>query len=125
MRALRALGATGVLAILLGACAPAAPRAPSPTQPASPVDGVIVAVDASGLADVRGFTLRLTDGTTMVFRLGQLENPTQFPPGHLKEHQATSIAIRVFFVAGPDGPVVYRLEDVPASGSPGPSLPPS
>jgi hypothetical protein len=114
VRSLRLLAAAGALAVVLGACAGATP-APSQAPPASPVDGVIVAVDASGLSEVRGFTLRLADGSTMTFRLGQLENPTQFPPGHLKEHQATSIAVRVFFVAGPDGPVVYRLEDAPGA----------
>ena len=124
MNLFRRLAAAGALAITLGACGGATPPATTPTAmpsaatpdmspPASPVDGVIVAIDASGLSDVRGFTLRLADGSTLAFRLGQLQNPTQFPPGHLKEHQATSIAVRVFFVDGPDGPVAYRLEDAP------------
>ncbi|MBI3751105.1 MAG: hypothetical protein HY263_05550 [Chloroflexi bacterium] len=115
MNGLRRKAAAGALAILLGACTTAMPSAPGPTSAASPVDGVIVAIDASGLSDVRGFTLRLVDGSTIAFRLGQLENPTQFPPGHLKEHQATSVAVRVYFTVGPEGPVVYRLEDAPSA----------
>jgi hypothetical protein len=115
---LRLLVAAGALATSLGACLATAPPSANPTLPASPVDGVIVAIAGSGLSGVRGFTLRLVDGSTIAFRLGQLENPTEFPPGHLKEHEATSVAVRVFFVIGPDGPAAYRLEDAPAASPP-------
>jgi len=77
----------------------------------SPVDGVIVSVDASGLADVRGFVLRTAGGFAFDFTLGDLENATQFPPGHLAEHQATSQPVRVFFRVEGDARLVYRLED--------------
>ena len=103
-----ALGAFA-LAAATAACQPAA--SPQPSLPASPVVGVLVAVDATNLSDVRGFTLRLVGGQTIAFRLGQLENPTDFPPGHLKEHLATSSPVRVFFVDDAGTPVVYRLED--------------
>jgi hypothetical protein len=109
------------LAFAAAACGPAASPSPVasliPTTsagaslPASPVEGVIVSVDSSSLSDVRGFTLRTSGGRTIDFRLGTLENPTEFPPGHLKEHQATSEAIRVFFRIEAGLPVVYRLAD--------------
>jgi predicted small secreted protein len=105
---------------------PGASPAVSPTAqaslPPSPVDGVIVSVDSSGLADVRGFTLRMVGGRTIVFKLGPLENPTQFPPGHLKEHEATAQPVRVYFVLDAGVPTVYRLEDAPGS-SPPPTAP--
>ena len=40
--------------------------------------------------DVRGFTLRTSAGRHSPYQLGDLENPTEFSPSHLKEHQATS-----------------------------------
>jgi hypothetical protein len=84
-------------------------------MPASPVDGVLIHIDATGLSDVSGFTLRLVTGREITFRMGTLENGDQFPPGHLASHMASSAPIRVWFRA--DGPdlVVYRLEDAPAS----------
>lgn len=85
---------------------------------ASPVDGVIVSVDSSGLADVRGFVLRVSGGFAIDFVLGPLENPTQFPPGHLAEHLATSQPVRVYFLVQSGQRVVYRLEDAVPSPAP-------
>ncbi len=84
---------------------------PSPSAPASPVEGVVTKIDATGLDKVNGFTIRTADGASLTFRIGTLENGAEFPPGHLKEHQATSSPVRVFF--RPDGSdlVVYRIED--------------
>ena len=93
-------------------------RVPS-SSPASPLEGIVVAVDAASLTDVRGFTLRISGGTTFQFKLGALENPTAFPPGHLAAHQATSSPVRVYFVEQDGARVVYRLED--ALPSPAPS----
>jgi hypothetical protein len=45
--------------------------------------GVIVGVDAASLTDVRGFTLRTSDGASVEFEIGDLENGAEFPPGHL------------------------------------------
>jgi hypothetical protein len=111
-------------ALLMAACGPATTATPpitaGPTAspavelPASPVDGVIIAVDATSLSDVRGFTLLLADGRRISFTLGALENPTEFPPGHLKEHMATSEPIRVYFRVQDGVPVVYRLGDAAA-----------
>jgi hypothetical protein len=90
------------------------------TQPAatpdvqSPVDGVVIEVDAVSLTDVRGFTLRTSGGFSFAFRLGVLENATDFSPSHLKEHQATSEPIRVWFRIENGARVAYRIED--ASG---------
>lgn len=117
MRPIAFLAAAAIAAIL-AACSGVPTTAPGSGLPPSPLDGVIVAVDGTGLSSVTGFTLRLASGATIVFELGTLENPTQFPPGHLKEHEATSQPVRVYFVEGPDGPVVYRLEDAPGSSAP-------
>lgn len=101
-----------VYAIALNeACASCSPD-PSPDV-ASPVDGVVVAVDSSGLADVRGFTLRVSQALALEFVLGPLENATEFSPSHLAEHQATSEPIRVWFRVEDGTRVVYRLEDAP------------
>jgi hypothetical protein len=75
------------------------------------VVGAIVAVDARGLGDVRGFTLRRVGGQLIDFDLGRLENGVVFPPGHLAEHQATAAPVRVWYLD--EGGVRYaiRLED--------------
>ena len=109
--------------VALAACGPGGATA-SPGL-VSPIDGIIVAVDASSISDVRGFTLRLPGGATMQFTLGQLENPTQFPPGHLEAHEATSQPVRVYFVAQGSELVVFRLEDAPGSSAPPGSAPPA
>ncbi len=105
----------GALAVALAACGVSA--SPEPSFPASPVEGVIVAVDASSLSDVRGFTLLLRDGSRIAFTLGTLEDPTAFPPGHLEEHEATSAPVRVSFRVENGVPVVFRLDDGPAAAS--------
>ena len=91
------------------ACTPTLP----PAEVQSPVDGIVIAVDASGLTQVHGFTLRTSDGSTLDFKLGTLENATEFSPSHLAEHQATSIQVRVYFLDQNGERVVYRLEDAP------------
>jgi hypothetical protein len=77
----------------------------------SQATGVIVAVDSAGLGDVRGFTLRQLGGQTMEFRLGELENATDFPPGHLAEHQATAEPVLVLYRMEGDERFAVRLED--------------
>lgn len=79
--------------------------------PASPVTGVVIDVVASGLADVTGMTLRLDDGRSFEFRIGSLENGAEFPPGHLKEHMATSSPVKVWFRLEGTELVAYRIED--------------
>jgi hypothetical protein len=80
---------------------------------ASPVTGVVIAVNATSLTDVQDFTLRLADGSSLLFKLGTLENATQFSPSHLGEHLATSAPIRVWFRVDNGTRVAYRLEDAP------------
>jgi hypothetical protein len=82
-----------------------------PIVPESPVAGIVVAVDSVGLDQVKGFTLRTNDGETIDFTLGTLENGTEFPPGHLKEHQTTASPVLVFFREENGALVVYRIED--------------
>jgi hypothetical protein len=75
------------------------------------VDGVVVAVDGSGLADIRGFTLRRPGGETLEFLLGELENGDAFPPGHLSEHQATAQPVTVFYRMEGSERFAVRIED--------------
>jgi hypothetical protein len=98
------------MALALGACAPQ-PVATPDVQ--SPVDGVVIGVDAASITDVRGFTLRTSGGFSFGFTLGVLENATEFSPSHLKEHQATSAPIRVWFRVENGVRVAYRIEDAP------------
>ncbi len=79
----------------------------APPSGASEVTGVIVAVDSAGLGDVSGFTLRQTGGEQLTFDLSELRNGTQFPPGHLSEHQATAQPVRVWY--RDDGTRLYAL----------------
>ena len=81
--------------------------------PASPVAGVVLSVQSEGLDKVHGFTLRTRSGTEVQFSLGQLDDPTDFPPGHLVEHQASAAPILVWFKAEGSNLVVYHLEDAP------------
>jgi hypothetical protein len=100
--------ASGGAAILLSG-----PVASNGSATAPSVVGVIVGVRSEGLDKVRGFTLRMADGTIEDYTIGTLENGAAFPPGHLVEHQATAQRVRVWYQA--DGPsrVAIRLEDAP------------
>jgi hypothetical protein len=89
------------------------PSTSTPPYPPSPVDGVVVAVDSSGLGRVAGFSIRTPGGVTLAFELGALENATEFSPSHLAEHMASSEAIRVSFRIEDTRAVAYRLEDAP------------
>ena len=99
---------TGAAAFLLGE---SGSRDPSAPPDATTMVGVIVGVEAGGLTDVRGFTLRTADGTTVAFTIGDLENGAEFPPGHLVEHQATAQRVRVWYRVDGDARVAIRLED--------------
>ena len=101
---------TGGAALLLSDTSRTEPDGPPGT---TAVDGVIVAVDSAGLSDVRGFTLRRPGGEILVFRLGELENGDQFPPGHLAEHQATAAPVRVWYRMEGSERFAVRLEDAP------------
>lgn len=98
------------LVLAIGALAGCGPRTSVP-PPASPVEGVITKVDSTGLNEVASFDLRTANGMTYTFEIGDLENPVEFPPGHLREHMATSSLVRVFFEVDGGRLLVTRLED--------------
>jgi hypothetical protein len=75
--------------------------------------GVVVAVDAQGLTDVQRFTLRTSDGRTIEFQVGRLQNAAQFPPAHLGVHLQDSVPVRVTFELSGTERVAVRLEDAP------------
>ena len=79
--------------------------------------GVVVAIDSAGLGDVRGFVLRRPGGELVDFSLRAFENGSQFPPGHLAEHQATSQPINVWFRTEGDEHLALRLEDAPRASA--------
>jgi hypothetical protein len=85
--------------------------------------GLVTAVDASSLTNVRGFTIRTDDGRTVVFRIGALENGAQFAPGHLLEHRATGVKIVVTYRLENGELVAIRLEDAPGASPSGLSAP--
>lgn len=90
----------------------AAPGASASVEvPGSPIVGVLASIDSSGLDEVHGFTLRVSNGQTFTFVIGVLENGAEFPPGHLPEHLAAAVPILVFFRVEDGQLVVYRLED--------------
>jgi hypothetical protein len=89
------------------------PSGPDLVPGTEQMTGVVVAVDSSGLADVRGFVLRRPGGELVEFSLRALENGTQFPPGHLAEHQATAEPVRVVFRTEGAERLALRLEDAP------------
>jgi hypothetical protein len=86
---------------------------PDGSGTAESVIGVIVGVQSEGLAQVRGFDLRTGDGATVAFVIGDPENGSSFPPGHLVEHQATGQPVRVSFVLDGATKVAIRIEDAP------------
>jgi hypothetical protein len=75
--------------------------------------GLEVDVDAVGITDVKAFRLRADDGRETTYRVGVLENGTEFPPGHLAEHLASGELVRVFYREESGERVAYRLEDAP------------
>ena len=73
--------------------------------------GIVSSIDSEGLTNVRGFTLLMPDGRELEFAIGRLENGTAFPPGHLAEHQALALPIRVWYRTEGDVLVAFRLGD--------------
>ncbi len=45
------------------------------------------------------------------FRIGELENGNEFPPGHLAEHQATAEPVVVYYRVEGNERFAVRLED--------------
>lgn len=107
-----------VLAVLvaLGIGAAVVRRGSAPSRPDAPtVDGVVVGVDSSGLANVSGFRLRTDDGRTLEFSVASLGDAVEFPPGHLAEHAANSERVRVWYRDVGGRLAALWLEDAPAT----------
>ena len=112
-RWLPTLLAIGVLALIayVGFGSGGKPTPSAPALPASPIVGVVIAVSSPSLGKVRGFSLQTSNGYAYDFTVGVLENPTEFSPSHLAEHEASSEPIRAFYRLEAGVPTVYRLED--------------
>ena len=105
------VGLAGGAAILAGAGGPTTPVSTSGPSGTTAVVGVVVGVDSAGLGEVRGFTLRQVGGALIEFRLAELENAVQFPPGHLAEHQATAQPVRVWYRQDGATRFAIRIDD--------------
>jgi len=75
--------------------------------------GIVVAVQATSLTSVEGFSIRTADGRTVAFQITTLENAATFPPGHLAEHRVTLARVRVTFIADGAARRAVRVEDAP------------
>lgn len=88
------------------------------TPQTSTATGVVIAVDAASLTDVRSFTLRVAGGKTLVFSLAALEDGVAFPPGHLAEHMGSAEMIVVTYRDDGGTLKALRISDAPEpSGS--------
>ena len=116
----------GLAMLLVAACGPAASPSPSPSPsaaptvvpsgsavaaPESPVEGLVIAIEQTGLNEVQGFTIRTTSGETWTFRIGDLDNGDVFPPSHLNAHQADAYPVLVTFHVEGDELVATHLDD--------------
>ena len=116
----RTLGFFALVLVLLAGIAVAASGTtarPAATRPdSSPtVDGIVVGVDSAGLGSVSGFRLRTDDGRTLQFSIATLEDAVAFPPGHLGEHVANSVRVRVWYRDDAGRLAALWLEDAPAT----------
>lgn len=75
--------------------------------------GIVVAVQATSLTNVEGFSIRTAEGRTVDFTITTLENAATFPPGHLAEHRVSLARVRVTFVADGAANRAVRVEDAP------------
>ena len=75
--------------------------------------GTVVSVEATSLTNVAAFSIRTSDGSTMDFRVGHLENAATFPPGHLAEHKVSLVPVRVTYLEEGGAHVAVRIEDAP------------
>jgi hypothetical protein len=105
-----------IVALAVGAAALGG-RGQAPVRPtdAPTVDGIVVGVDSAGLGNVSGFSLRTDDGRTLKFGLAALGDAVKFPPGHLGEHLANSVRVRVWYRDSAGRLDALWLEDAPAT----------
>lgn len=100
-----------LIAIVLALGASAAVVALSPRTLTA--TGVVIAVDAGSLTEVRSFSLRVAGGKTLVFSLKSLENGVEFPAGHLAEHVGSSEPIVVTYRDDGGTLKALRISDAP------------
>src|SRR3954469_21224335 len=98
----------GAAALLLGSTEIHDPAVPSG---AGTVVGVIPHIDQQSLDTVTGLTLRTSEGETLDFVVGELDNRVEFPPGHLATHQATGQPVRIWYRMQGSERVAYRIAD--------------
>ena len=102
---------TAVAAILLSETGVVDPDRPAGT---TDVTGVVVGVDSSGLADVRGFTLRLAGGELVEFSLRALTNgPSSRPATSPSTRRRPNRSASGGGWTGADR-LAIRLEDAPS-----------
>jgi hypothetical protein len=103
-----------LLAIVVAAIALAVVAATILGGPGRRVEtGIVVAVEATSLSSVQGFSIQTTDGRTVDFRVGALENGSTFPPGHLAEHKVSLVPVQVTYVDRDGAHVAVALVDAP------------
>jgi hypothetical protein len=117
---------TGLALLLVAACGPVSSISPIPSPsalptvapsgsaiavPVSPVEGLVVAIEQTGLNEVQAFTIRTASGETLTFRIGDLDNGDVFPPSHLNAHQADAYPVLVTFHVEGDELVATHLDD--------------
>lgn len=100
------LGLTALVLVAIVGAVALLPRTSSAT-------GVVVAVDARSLTDVRSFSLRVAGGEVLVFSLTSLENGAEFPPGHLAEHIGSAEPILVTYRDDGGSFSAIRISDAP------------
>ena len=77
--------------------------------------GVVVGIDQASITDVRGFTLRTSDGVTSAFVVVPARLAADsFVPGHLREHRALATPVCVTFRPAESPAVALDLRDAPA-----------
>jgi hypothetical protein len=75
--------------------------------------GIVVAVEATSLSSVQGFSIQTVDGRTVHFRISSIENAATFPPSHLSEHKVSLVPVRVTYVDKDGSRLAVRIEDAP------------
>ncbi|HEX7473995.1 MAG TPA: hypothetical protein VF323_13000 [Candidatus Limnocylindrales bacterium] len=77
--------------------------------------GIVVGIDQASITDVRGFTLRTSDGITSSYVVVPARlAPDSFVPGHLREHRALATPVCVTFRPAESPAVALDLTDAPA-----------
>jgi hypothetical protein len=74
--------------------------------------GIVVDIQARGLAQIDGFTLRTSDGRELTFDTSATRfDAAGFPPQHLQEHRALADPVKVTYQEKDGHNAVVKLED--------------